>query len=206
MTQPGEIEADEKAKYEQLRSRFLSLRERKKWHIPLSSIRRLPVTTGEKLTSQYPKVETHWLFELNSPYKPDDFNPLSNYLAWWRCSKGPDHVYEQAIKDHVMSLKSGSVDEGCPFCAGLLPSVTNTLKALFPEIAAQFNEERNGPVLTVIASSPKPVWWQCSRVPDHEWLLSVAARVERQSECPHCKKGAVDLSDYPLVAVHFDKK
>ena len=53
---------------------------------------------------------------------------------------------------------------GCPACAGQQVSVTNSLAALFPAIAAEWHPSKNetlSPVRTV-AGSGRKVWWKCS--------------------------------------------
>src|SRR5690606_23241688 len=47
----------------------------------------------------------------------------STLVAWWKCPKGPDHEFQRVIH---RSRKRGTWT-GCPFCAGRLVSVTNSL-------------------------------------------------------------------------------
>lgn len=62
------------------------------------------------------------------------------------------------------SVEAGNT--GCPYCRGLRVSVTNSVAALLPDAARQWDTERNqtGPE-QVVAGSNKKYWWRCEAGP-----------------------------------------
>ncbi|MDM8237854.1 zinc-ribbon domain-containing protein [Pseudoflavonifractor phocaeensis] len=78
----------------------------------------------------------------------------------------------------------------------------NDLASQFPELAAQWNQERNG-VLTpkqVAPYSNRKVWWRCEL--GHEYQASVGARTLNGSGCPYCA-GKKVLSGFNDLATRF---
>jgi len=67
-------------------------------------------------------------------------------------------------------------------------SVTNSLEALFPEVAAQWHATKNGDVTPdqVVAGSMKKFWWKCPVADDHVWLAQVENRTHAGRGCPFC--------------------
>ncbi|MBR3173717.1 MAG: hypothetical protein IKF24_04240 [Eubacterium sp.] len=74
----------------------------------------------------------------------------------------------------------------------------SSLAYLYPEIASQWNYEKNG-LLKPDYYSPgntKSVWWKCEK--GHEWKTAIAGRTLKGSGCPYCAgqrviKGENDL-------------
>lgn len=96
----------------------------------------------------------------------------------------------------------------CPYCSGTHPTV-RTLDVAFPEIAKEWNYERNGELVPsdVSKSSSAVVWWKCSK--GHEWRTSVNNRTSsHHSGCPICKGHEISLErslayQYPELAVQW---
>ena len=63
----------------------------------------------------------------------------------------------------------------CPYCCGMTLDTRN-LESLYPEIAREWNYEKNGGLLPsqVSKSSAVRVWWKCEN--GHEWQTSVNNR------------------------------
>ena len=62
----------------------------------------------------------------------------------------------------------------------------NSLSVLFPDIAKEWNFDKNGllsPEMFTIGSDIK-VWWKCSA--GHEWQTSISHRTSRGDKCPYC--------------------
>ena len=86
----------------------------------------------------------------------------------------------------------------------------NDLATLFPDIAAQWDTERNGSLRPdqVTSFSNRRVWWRCTL--GHEWQAVVAARVVENSGCPYCAgrrvlAGFNDLATlHPKIAAQWD--
>ena len=85
----------------------------------------------------------------------DDYTHGSNKIVWWKCNKG--HEWKSSIKGRYQG-------RGCPYCAGSLAiQGENDLKTLRPNIAAEWDYEKNGGLTPkdVTVSSSKKVYWKC---------------------------------------------
>ena len=135
------------------------------------------------LKSLYPEIAEEWHPSRNKNITPEDVAKSSSKKVWWKCSKGPDHEWETSVS----SRTKGS---GCPFCMGHKVSITNRLDKIAPEIAKQFDEEKNYPKKTSDYSigSNKEVWWKCDN-PDHRgWKAPIAARMRQSIGCYICNQ------------------
>ena len=189
--------------------RFWLLRGRSPNDRTLDTVKMLKPLRRPPLSQSYPDVCQDWLYELNEGYEPDDFNHFSSFMVWWTCPAGPDHVYAQTIHQHVRAYRDDSKIRGCPFCKGLLPSVTNNLQALFPEVAREFDQARNKVAADlVVAKSAEQAWWKCKSNPRHRWRAQISSRTVLDSGCPHCNEESyehTDLRNYPIALSEFDR-
>jgi len=132
----------------------------------------------------------------NGNLTANDVTPGSNMVVAWKCPQGDDHEWEGSIKSRTRTGK------GYPFCHGLRASVTNSLVSLYPEIAAEVHPTRNPELKpdTLIAHSPRKIWWLCAPNPEHEWPARVQDRTQRLTGCPHCagRKNAARTSQSPF--------
>jgi len=187
--------------------RFWLLRPPSKSHKMLDQIKELRPVTGVPMTKIFPQIAHEWLYELNLDYSPDDFNKGSGFMAWWRCPQGPDHVYAQCIANHFRACRDESELNGCPFCKGLLPSVTNSLASLYPHLVPEWDEKKNGKAADlVVAKSNKPGWWRCSKNKSHRWQTDLVNRTCSGAGCPKCLYTYTDLDDYPRAKKQFRAK
>lgn len=193
---------------QKLKDRFLDLRPLKARDRTLDQLVELAPLKGPLLSSVYPEMYDHWLHELNYGYEPDDFNRGANWLVWWFCPEGPDHVYMQIIGTHFRALAGESKFQGCLFCAGYYGSVTNSLAAFHPDIASEWHSSKNKNLKPedVSYGSGQKVWWKCSDC-KHVWRSTISNRTLQGSGCPKCNFGEpTDLRDYPEVLQQFDHK
>ena len=139
------------------------------------------VSETNSVAALRPDLASEWHTEQNSPLRPADVTCGSNKKVWWRCAGGADHEWRAAI-----SSRAGG--NGCPFCAGKRPSVSNSIADRAPLLAAEWHRKKNGALspCDLPCGSTKEVWWKCSRGRDHEWKTSVAERVRSGSRCPFC--------------------
>ena len=79
-----------------------------------------------------------WDESRNFPLTPDTVSYGSKKKVRWTCENG--HSWQTTV--HVRSEGSG-----CPYCAGrkVLPGF-NDLGTLYPDVAAQWDREKNGPL------------------------------------------------------------
>lgn len=126
----------------------------------------------------FPNLAKEWDLEGNNGKSPDMYTVHSNQKVWWLCPKG--HKYE-------MSITARASGGTCPYCSNhkLLVGY-NDLKTLYPELALEWNYEKNGILkpTDIIPKTKKKVWWTCSKC-KHIWQTSVIERVYG-SGCPQC--------------------
>ena len=160
------------------------------------------------LAALFPQVAAQWHPTRNGEFRPDQVLPGSGLKAWWRCPNGPDHEWEAVIGTRTKRNQPA----GCPCCAGLKVSVTNSLAAQFPEIAAQWHPTRNGNLTPslVIAGSKLNVWWRCPEGPDHEWQATLSNRTKPRhaTGCPCCTGHQVSVTNslaslFPKIAADW---
>ena len=160
------------------------------------------VGQGNDLASLYPALAAQWDMPKNAPRTPSDFSAGSHRLVWWRCEKG--HSWRAQIRSRVSGC-------GCPVCAGrLVAAGENSLADVSPELARQWDAERNAPLTPqqVTAGTRRKVWWKCAK--GHSWQASVASRVSQKTDCPVCggkevQRGFNDLASlYPALVGEWD--
>ena len=147
-----------------------------------------------KLTS-YPHLVKEWHPTNNKDLKPDSFTHGSNVWVWWKCPQGYDHEWEA-------SINSRSSGNGCPFCSGHRVSKSNNLLDLNPKLANDWHPTKNKDLKpeNFTLFSNKQVWWQCSKVDDHEWKTSISnRRRSRGGGCPFCAGKKVSKSNNLLA-------
>ncbi len=133
------------------------------------------------LKEAFPEIAKHWHPTKNGDKTPENTSFGSKYVAWWLCTKGPDHEWESWVG---LTTRKGYK---CPFCEGSRISVTNSLQALHPALAREWHQKLNEqkPSETKPGSAYKP-WWRCSNC-QHEWQRECYLRTNRKSACPKCK-------------------
>jgi len=137
----------------------------------------IPTTSLEVL---YPALANEWHPKLNNSLLPSDLRPASNVDVWWRCHTNSEHVWRTTPNKRTAG-------QGCPYCAGKAVIYSNSLAALNPILAHEWNHDRNhfGPD-SIRPGSDKIVWWRCSDEPSHEWPARVANRTVQGTGCPFC--------------------
>jgi len=137
-----------------------------------------------KLTlADFPSVVREWHPTMNGDAKPERIASGATRKCWWICENGPAHVWAASPNARIRIVyrahRRQVVIRGCPACAGKQASMTNSLAALYPEIASQWHPSKNGDVTPdkVVARSNKRYWWICLKGPDHEWVATPNNRV-----------------------------
>ena len=108
-----------------------------------------------------------WDWELNerAGLDPSKLRCRSNKKAHWLCNKcpiGQPHKWQATVNNMYKSMSRGT--SGCPCCVGQQGCQCNSLQSLFPEVAAEWDYERNkGTPAMYAAKSNKKVWWCTSR-------------------------------------------
>ena len=116
----------------------------------------------KKYVSDNAQLIAEWDWEKNKTLNPTNLTVGSNMKVWWIGSCG--HHWEAQIK-------SRNHGRGCPICAGKIvcPGV-NDLKTTRPDIAAEWNYQKNDPLTPseISQGSHTKVWWKCQH--GHSWL------------------------------------
>ena len=144
-----------------------------------------------------------WHPTKNGSITPDQVPAGSHTKYWWLCPEGPDHEWQVTVGGRTVS---GS---GCPCCAGLKVSVTNSLASLHPDVAVEWHPTKNNSLSPdkVVAGSHKKYWWKCPNGEDHEWNANVGDRTRRGSGCPYCNVLPRSIPEINLMfelAIFFD--
>jgi hypothetical protein len=82
---------------------------------------------------------------------------------------------------------------GCPFCSGQRVHATNSLRTLYPAVAALMHPTKNGELNAdgLTSQSKKKVWWICSDHPDHDHQQHVFSKTANGHGCPYCSGQAL---------------
>ncbi len=148
---------------------------------PFCSGYRISITTS--LARLAPEVAAEWHPTRNGTLTPCDVTARGDRVVWWQCRKDAEHEWQSSIGNRTR------LERGCPFCAGQKVPRSRSLGALRPELALQWDNEKNAPLtpFDVGLSSGLSVFWRCPRGPDHEWQVRVYVRTKPGSAgCPFC--------------------
>lgn len=134
------------------------------------------------LATLYPEIAKEW--SPRNKLTPERVTSKANRKVWWRCERG--HEWSAAVGGRT------GRGAGCPHCWGRLYPGENDLETVFPEIARQWNHERNeGKVPSEVTKmSDSRVWWKCEE--GHEWRAAVSDRTRQDGKhtgCPRCSSG-----------------
>lgn len=161
-------------------------------------------TTRKSFAETYPELIKDWSDKNDcSPY---DVSPRSSKKVWWRCSKQGHPDYQERISHHADG------HNGCLICRGRKPELGQDLATLFPELALEWDYEKNKypPEEYVIGSAYK-AHWVCSKHPDHKWRAEIRTRTGKDhTGCPICSNhklltGYNDLATRtPHIAAEWD--
>jgi len=135
------------------------------------------------LATLRPDLAAQWCYEKND-LTPDQVTLGSHRIIWWKCELG--HTWESKIEPRTRTDKVT-----CPYCANYkLWKGFNDLATTHPEIAAEWNHEKNGdlkPTDVKNGSRTDNVWWKCAE--GHEWQTTVYARTKKNgTNCPICSR------------------
>ena len=159
------------------------------------------VPPKRSLASVHPSIAQEWDYSKNGEVSPDEVTPKANKKFWWCCPQG--HSYQSRVCHRVDGSR-------CPYCAGKKALAGfNDLESQHPEVASQWDDERNGALLPsdVTPKSAKKVWWWCPR--GHSYDMPVYRKVN-SAGCPYCSgrrvlTGFNDLeSQHPELASQWD--
>jgi len=107
----------------------------------------------------------------------------SSVLMLWGCGVQEHPDFEKRLAD-ILS------DGGwCPYCSGHKTCISNSLATLNPELAEEWDCEKNGDLTPndVTPSSNRNVWWKCREEGcRHSWQARVYKRNKGEKKCFEC--------------------
>ena len=157
--------------------------------------RGLKVLPEESFGSIFPSLMDEWDWEKNTNINPMEQAPKSDKYAWWICSSNKDHQWKAKLNNRANGT-------GCPYCANKRASSTNSLLAVFPQLASQFDLEKNYPLTPdkITSSSTKKCWWKCEVNPNHSWEASPNHRRGGENGCPFCSTAGTSKPELRLIS------
>lgn len=154
------------------------------------------VTGINDFATMCPEMMKEWDYEANGGLDPKTIYYKSRKVrVHWKCQLG--HRWDTTLASRTEH------NSGCPVCAGnVVVSGFNDLYSGFPQVAAEWNYEKNGSLLPSEVSrySTKKVWWRCSEC-NFEWIAQIANRTHNKSGCPNCKR--YSHTSFPEQALYF---
>ena len=122
-------------------------------------------------------VMAEWDHERNPLQRnfPHNTTLRSNKQIFWLCNKCP--AGQQHSWSAMPTSRTGRSKLGCTFCAGQAACKCNSLQALYPDIAAEWDYSKNqGKPSDYTARSNCPVWWVSSQ--HGSWEQRVDSRTD----------------------------
>ena len=155
----------------------------------------------KSLAETHPEIAEQLHPTKNGDLTPNDFTSGSGKKVWWKCDKADDH--EWFTSPNSRHINDGKFI-GCPYCINRMPSSTNNLSILFPEISNELHPSKNGNIVAsnLLPGSHKKMWWKCDKGDDHVWSASIVKRINGTG-CPICSGRKVVKSNC-LKTTHPD--
>ncbi|MCM3387344.1 zinc-ribbon domain-containing protein [Ureibacillus chungkukjangi] len=126
-----------------------------------------------------PDLWVEWDFSKNSVLEIYEITKGTHKKVWWVCPNCTSG-YDMKISEKTQGYK-------CPYCRGLRINETNSLASLRPDIAKDWNYEKNGKLTPckITCSSHKSVWWKCSSC-NSDYDMKVYNKTSNNCNCPYC--------------------
>ena len=141
---------------------------------------------GPDISLLDPALQKQWNHAANARLGSIVVKPKSSKKAWWICDKCPNG-HQHSWYAPVYSRTNGSC---CPLCMGRKVCQHNSLATKAPEVAAQWDYEKNdGTPDSVVAMSNQGLGWLCAAC-GHRWRATVLNRVSKNTGCPQCAEYA----------------
>ena len=96
------------------------------------------IIADKSLAKLFPAVAQEWHVTLNDALTADDVAAKGGHLAWWQCSKDPNHVWQARVCNRTSGRKTD-----CPYCAGKKVDKSNSLAACRPDLALEWHPTKN---------------------------------------------------------------
>ena len=147
------------------------------------------------IANLFPDVIKEWHPTKNGTLKPEYISAHTHKKMWWICPKG--HEYQMVVKHKTED------NCACPICSNhRILSGYNDLKTLRPDIAKEFDYDKNKPLTPdkIAVSANYKVWWICPK--GHSYYYSVAHRTYSGRNCPICSNRQLLQGYNDLVTIN----
>lgn len=144
-----------------------------------ASLRKYLVERDGSLAEHRPDLARQWHPVKNGKLTPQTITCNSTYQAWWIDEAGKEWKSQVSVRCRQRK------NIGAP--NHIVYPGYNDLATKYPELAAEWNEEKNAPLTPnqVAAGSNQRVWWCCRK--GHEWAAIISSRVSGRG-CPICNQ------------------
>lgn len=159
--------------------------------------RKIYLEETNTLLLKNPELAKEWHPTKNGSLTPDKVKPHTLQKVWWLCPKG--HEYEASLGNRN---RTGGKGRGCPYCSGRKDLRKENLAILLPELAKEWDPEKNGDLTPgdVSIVSSRSVWWRCKK--GHQWQRSIIKRINgikaATRNCPICEEAMQSLA--PVIS------
>lgn len=157
------------------------------------------------------KVNREVLIKEWSILNPKSFeDTFRSETVWWEhyCECGELHRWQTKKNSR---MRAGTK---CPYCTGQKTCICRSLYTLYPELAAQLDDENNISAKNIGVGYSKELLWKCPK--GHTWKNKVCSRVfiyrrnkdTNRCSCPYCGNKRVNkennISENDIVIKYWD--
>jgi hypothetical protein len=137
-----------------------------------------PLKTLAKLN---PQIASEWDYEKNGTITPNDIGKSNKNKFWWKCNNGKNHSYLAYVQQRLRG-------SGCAVCAGRQIIPETSLAFLFPDLAKEWDYEKNRPLtpLDIGKGYDGDVWWKCPNNKHPSYMSKVYNRTKKGTGCKKC--------------------
>lgn len=138
-----------------------------------------------RLSVVRPDVAVEWCYDKNAGLTPAQVTFSANKKAWWVCGICGNRW--QA----TINSRCSSSHPGCPWCSGLRVSDKNRLSTCFPEVAQDWDYDKNpGNTPNNVSVGGPKADWVCKKC-GYRWVAYIYNRCNGGKGCPKCSRGNV---------------
>ena len=158
------------------------------------------VWPGENdLQTLYPELAKEYDVEKNR-ITPDKISPKDADTYWWTCEN--NHPSFPQSVEHRVSRKTV-----CPYCTGKkVISGQTDLETLFPDIAREWDVEKNNGILprNVSPYTYNSYWWNCPKGHSYKKKVILRTKYHKPVDCTKCVKA--HSTSFPEQAIFYYAK
>ncbi|MCH6265072.1 zinc-ribbon domain-containing protein [Neobacillus citreus] len=162
-----------------------------------------PIIEKDNLLENCPEIEAVWDYEKNYPLRPEHFKRYSNFKAWFICEE--NHTT-------LAQIGSKAKGHGCKVCDGQVATEEYNLELLFPQIAKEWNYEKNDNTSpnSYLPFSNQLVYWDCP-ICQSTYDKMINERTGGGENCPYCAGKRINETNclsttHPQLGLEWDYK